>query len=85
MGKRPHWPQHWTTVGNERMQNRRSVRVWDSHFSCLFVYVRGMMYLETVYWAFGLSVNLFLYTLADDHMYASLEIHMQELFARLSF
>ena len=41
MGKRPHWPQHRTPVGNEWTQNRRCVTVWDSRFSWLFVYVRG--------------------------------------------
>ena len=41
MGKRPHWPQHRTPVGNDLMHNRRCVTVWDRRFSCLFVYVRG--------------------------------------------
>ena len=39
----PHWPQDGTPVGNERTQNRWCVTVWDSRFSWLFVYVRGMM------------------------------------------
>ena len=33
----------WIPVRSKRTQNRRCFAVWDSRFSCLFVYVRGII------------------------------------------
>ena len=43
MGESVHWPQHRIPVVSEWKQNQCCVTVWDSRFSWLFVYVRGMI------------------------------------------